>query len=212
MTHHDPVIGTCEQILAIPQRGHYSFFKTIFHHIPVQVPECNRINLHCMNTTSTARHRDREVTDAGIHVGYPFIFGTGAHQLGDPHLLNPVPLGKHHFTRIKYVRIPVFTVPHFPNVPPEELCPGYPGHIVQGFNPEYTPRVTKSHYLINFFFAGFFTVDDSNITYHKKSFSLVPRPPGDLVFTGGVIPDRDPCRVSVNIRSLCRVDPAFSCD
>jgi hypothetical protein len=72
--------------------------------------------------------------------------------------------------------------------------------------------VTKPHDRLNLFFAGFFAVDDGNVTNHKKSLSLVPRPAGNHMIAGGIILDRDPCRVAVNIRSLCRVDPVFPGD
>ena len=34
--------------------------------------------------------------------------------------------------------------------------------------------MTESYDFINFFFEGFFTMDDCNVTNHKKPFTLIP--------------------------------------
>jgi hypothetical protein len=42
-------------------------------------------------------------------------------------------------------------------------------------------------------------MDDGNITQHKKTFPLVPRPAGELEFAGFIISDRDQCDISFSI-------------
>ena len=70
----------------------------------------------------------------------------------------------------------------------------------------------ETHYLFNFSFGRLPAMDDSNVTQHKKTFSLEPRSWGELAVKRITISDRDPYSVPISIRSVRVVNPVFTGD